>query len=57
MSHRIIVRRSPETLVAERGGRPVAVVSMDDGRVLAEPIDRSTDAVRLLRRHRAELLG
>jgi hypothetical protein len=57
MRHRIIVRRGPAELVAERGGRPLAVVSIDDGRVLAEPIDRSAEAIRLLRRRRAELLA
>lgn len=36
-------------LVAEVDGRPVAALSLDDGRVVADPFTHTADAVALLR--------
>jgi hypothetical protein len=40
---------SGDRLVAEAVGRPVAALSLDDGRVVADPFRRTADAVALLR--------
>jgi hypothetical protein len=54
---KLTIRRAPGELVAERGGHPLAVLSIVDGRVLAIPVDRDAEPLRALRRRRAELLG
>jgi len=44
---------SGDVLLAESRGRPVAALSMQDGRVVADPFVSSAEAVALLRlRHR-----
>ena len=57
MNQRLIIRRRPDELVAEVGGQTLAVLNIADGRILAEPVDRSSDAVGRLRRRRADLLA
>jgi hypothetical protein len=42
------VPRAP-VLLAERAGRPLAAVSAADGHVVADPFQRTEDAVALLR--------
>lgn len=42
-------------LVAERGGLPVAARSLADGRVVADPFERTADAVALLHMRAAQL--
>jgi hypothetical protein len=45
-------------LIGEVGGNPVAAVSMDDGRVVADPFQRTAALTELLqRRRRARLAG
>jgi hypothetical protein len=42
-------------LLAEDGGRPVAALSLADGRVVADPFRRTRDAVAMLRLRAAQL--
>ena len=42
-------------LIAERDGRLVAAVELDNGRAIADPFERSAGAVRLLELHREHL--
>ncbi|HVW18199.1 MAG TPA: hypothetical protein VHB30_08110, partial [Solirubrobacteraceae bacterium] len=46
-----------DVLVAEVGGHPVAAVSLADGRVVADPFERTADAVALLRLRAEGLAG
>jgi hypothetical protein len=41
-------------LLAERDGRPVAALALDDGRIAADPFAPTADLVALLRVHAAE---
>src|SRR5262245_12039809 len=43
-------------LVAERDGEPVAAISLGAGSVVADPFRRTSDAVRLLKVRRHQLL-
>jgi hypothetical protein len=45
------------SLIAELGGRPVAAMSLLDRIVIADPEERPTDVVELLRLRAAQLLG
>jgi hypothetical protein len=45
------------SLIAELGGRPVAAMSLLDRIVIADPAERPTDVVELLRLRAAQLLG
>jgi hypothetical protein len=45
------------SLIAELGGRPVAAMSLLDRAVIADPAERPTDVVELLRLRAAQLLG
>jgi hypothetical protein len=38
-----------QALVADRNGRLLAAVSLDDGRAVADPFERTAEAVELLR--------
>jgi hypothetical protein len=42
-------------LLAERDGRPVAALSIDDGRIAADPFAPTADLVALLRVHAADV--
>jgi hypothetical protein len=42
-------------LLAERDGRPVAALSLDDGRIAADPFAPTADLVALLRVHAADV--
>ena len=42
-------------LVAEVDGRPVAALDLNDGRVVADPFERTADVVELLRVRAARL--
>jgi hypothetical protein len=44
-----------QVLVAEAEGRPLAAVSLDDGRVAADPFLRTVDAITVLRVRAAQL--
>ena len=44
-------------MLAEADGRPVAALSLADGRVAADPFARTRDAVALLRLHAAHVRG
>jgi hypothetical protein len=44
-------------LIAELGGRPVAAMSLCDRAVIADPSERTTDVVELLRVRAAQLHG
>jgi hypothetical protein len=44
-------------LIAELGGRPVAAMSLRDRAVMADPSERTTDVVELLRMRAAQLHG
>jgi hypothetical protein len=45
------------SLIAELAGRPVAAISLRDRAVIADPGERTTDVVELLRLRATQLLG
>ncbi len=45
------------SLIAELGGRPVAAMSLRDRAVIADPAERTTDVVELLRLRATQLRG
>ena len=46
-----------DVVVAEVEERPVAAISLADGRVVADPFERTLTATALLRDHAAEVRG
>ena len=46
-----------DSLIAERDGVPVAALDLTDGRVVADPFERSLDLVELLRLRASRVQG
>lgn len=44
-----------DVLIAEVGGTPIAAISLADGRVVADPFERTADIVELLRMRAKQL--
>lgn len=44
-----------DVLLAEAGGKPTAAISLTDGRVVADPFERTADLVELLRTRARQL--